>query len=185
MEARVNEIIQNVWLGQVPPEYYDKLLGGIILTGGGSKMKNIKKAFTAVTDIQKIRIAGTVNQKVSSTDKDINAHDGMMNTALGLLAKGDLNCSGSVIKPTADIFDTEGQTSSPVEDIPKIKNKMSGEPGRVESPDEKLLRKKKHSSEDKTRQAAPKDPPKGGWLSRGYRILQDFGTKIISPENDD
>ena len=57
VEARVNEIIENVWFGQIPTEYKDKLLGGIILTGGGSKMKDIKKAFTAVTGIQKIRIA--------------------------------------------------------------------------------------------------------------------------------
>ena len=59
VEARVNEIIQNVWFGQVAPEYKDKLMGGIILTGGGSNMKGMKKAFSAITGIQKIRIAAT------------------------------------------------------------------------------------------------------------------------------
>ena len=44
VEARLNEIIENVW-HQVPSEYVDKLLGGIILTGGGCNMKNLERAF--------------------------------------------------------------------------------------------------------------------------------------------
>ena len=40
IEARIEEIIENV-IYQIPAEYADKLLGGFILTGGGSNMKNI------------------------------------------------------------------------------------------------------------------------------------------------
>ena len=183
VEARVNEIIQNVWFGQVPSEYTNKLLSGIILTGGGSKMKEIKKAFTAVTGIQRIRIAGSVNQKVTSSDKVINAHDGTMNTALGLLAKGDMNCSGPAVKPTPSLFEIDERASSPAAD----KNVKPGETGsgRVESPDEKQRREKKRSSEDKTAKDKPIEQSKGGWLSRGYRFLQNLGTSIISDNNDD
>ena len=185
VEDRVNEIIQNVWFGQVPPEYNNKLLGGIILTGGGSKMKEIKKAFTAITGIQKIRIAGTVNQKVSSTDKGINAHDGTMNTALGLLAKGDMNCSGSVIKTTLDLFDTEEDTSIPTRDVPRTKNGNHRETDRMESAEEKTSRGKEHRHGSQTIHDKPVVPPKRGWLSRGYVLFQDFCTKIISAEVDD
>lgn len=44
VEGRLEEIIENAWF-QVPNEYVDKLLGGIVLTGGGSNMKNIERAF--------------------------------------------------------------------------------------------------------------------------------------------
>ena len=188
VESRVSEIIQNVWLGQVPSEYNDKLMGGIILTGGGSNMKEIKKAFTEITGIQKIRIASTVNQRVSSTDKDINAHDGMMNTALGLLAKGDMNCAGSTIKPTTDLFDNNTHTNSTTNktpDIPKTNNRKPDKTGRVESPEEKRLREKELNREDKPIENKPNNTPKGGWFSRKYKSMQDFFTTIISAEDDD
>ena len=185
VEARVNEIIQNVWFGQVPPEYSGKLMGGIILTGGGSKMKDIKKAFAAVTSIQKVRVAGTVIQKVSSSDKDINAHDGRMNTALGLLAKGDMNCSGSALKPTPDLFDTEGQTGNTGAELQRIKTNKPDVTVRVDTTDVKERRDKKNSPEDNTVKDEPIDTPKGGWFSRGYNFFQELCTKIISAENED
>ena len=185
VEARVNEIIQNVWFGQVPPEYYNKLMGGIILTGGGSKMKDIKKAFTAVTGIQKIRIAGTVNLKVTSTDKDVNAHDGTMNTALALLAKGDMNCSGATIKPTPDLFGTEEGTDSAEKGSPKTNNNPD-ETNRREYPEKNLRREKKRNTEEKTTQPEKTvAQPQGGWFSRGYQFLQDFTTKIFAAEDED
>ena len=98
VESRLEEIVANVWY-QVPAEYSDKLLGGIILTGGGSNMKNIDKAFTNHTHIDKIRIAKFVNHSVTSSYADINAKNGMMNTILGLLIKGDRNCAGGEVDP--------------------------------------------------------------------------------------
>ena len=104
VEARLDEIIENVWC-QVPSDYYDKLLGGIILTGGGANMTNIKKAFHNDTHVEKIRIAKFVNQTITSSNKLINSHDGRMNTLLGLLAKGDMNCAGGEYDANAGLFD--------------------------------------------------------------------------------
>ena len=87
----MQEIISNVW-NQVPAEFRDKILGGIVLTGGGSNMKNIDVAFREITHIDKIRIANFVTYTINTSNSDINAHDGTMNTLLGLLAKGDQNC---------------------------------------------------------------------------------------------
>ena len=93
VEGRMDEIIENVRY-QIPTEYSDKLLGGIILTGGGANMKNIEKAFRNHTGIDKIRVAKFVTMSINSSFPVINDHNGMMNTALGLLAKGDLSCAG-------------------------------------------------------------------------------------------
>ena len=103
VEGRLEEIIANVWC-QVPEEYCDKLLGGIILTGGGANMKDIEKAFQNYTHIEKIRMAKFVTQTITSQIADINAHDGTMNTVLGLLAKGDINCAGADVDPNGDLF---------------------------------------------------------------------------------
>ena len=103
VEGRLEEIIENVWY-QIPSEYYDKLLGGIILTGGGSNMKNIEKAFFNHTHVDKIRIAKFVSQTVQTNNEDIKAHNGTMNTVLGLLAKGDINCAGDAFDPNGDLF---------------------------------------------------------------------------------
>ena len=112
VEGRLEEIIANVWC-QVPEDYCDKLLGGIILTGGGSNMKNIEKAFQNYTHIDKIRIAKFVTQTITSTIADINAHDGKMNTVLGLLAKGDINCAGVEIDPNGDLFASQRTVTQP------------------------------------------------------------------------
>ena len=194
VEARINEIIQNVWFGQVPSKYNEKLMGGIILTGGGSKMKEIKRAFTEITGIKRVRIADTIQQKVISTDKDINAHDGVMNTALGLLAKGDMNCAGSTINPSTDLFDTDGRTSSTSADIQTTRIRKPGETGYVETPAEKQRREEerrrreeeeRRRREEEAAQYEQDETPKGGWLSRSLSKLQDFGRKLISEENED
>lgn len=103
VEGRLEEIIENVWY-QIPSDYYDKLLGGLILTGGGSNMKNIERAFINHTHIDKIRIAKFVNHTITSTNPDINAKNGTMNTVLGLLAKGDINCAGDNVDSARDLF---------------------------------------------------------------------------------
>lgn len=110
VEARVEEIIENVRY-QIPAEYYDKLLGGIILTGGGSNMKNIEVAFTKYTHVDKIRVAKFVTATVNSSIEQIREHNGMYNTVLGLLLKGDINCAGNYIDPNGNLFADEEQAA--------------------------------------------------------------------------
>jgi cell division protein FtsA len=112
VEARVEEIIENVRY-QIPAEYYDKLLGGIILTGGGSNMKNIEQAFTKYTRIEKVRVAKFVTTTINSGNDQIKARNGMFNTVLGLLAKGDMNCAGKHIDPNATLFDEQESEAQP------------------------------------------------------------------------
>ena len=111
VEGRLEEIIANVWC-QVPEEYCDKLLGGIVLTGGGSNMKDIEKAFQNYTHIDKIRIAKFVMQTINSSIPEVTANNGMMNTVLGLLAKGDMSCAGEAYDPNGDLFATPKQVQT-------------------------------------------------------------------------
>jgi cell division protein FtsA len=103
VEGRVEEIVENAWY-QVPSEYCDKLLGGIVLTGGGANMPKIEKTFQNHTHIEKIRVAKAPICTISGGNDDIKAKNGMMNTVLGLLIKGDVNCAGGEIDPQGTLF---------------------------------------------------------------------------------
>ena len=152
VESRLEEIVANVWY-QVPAEYSDKLLGGIILTGGGSNLKNIDKAFTNHTHIDKIRIAKFVNHTITSSNPDINAKNGMMNTILGLLIKGDRNCAGDEVdpnnlfsqKPEDNLAAALGRT-----EMPKKQGVVPTEAEKRQQEEE--LRKKKEEEERQERE---------------------------------
>ena len=143
VEGRLEEIIENVWY-QIPSEYYDKLLGGIILTGGGSNMKNIEKAFANHTHVDKIRVAKNVTQTIISNNDLIKSNNGMMNTVLGLLAKGDINCAGEAVDPNGD----------------KPRQATETDPGVIrtqrekEQADEEIRRKKEEEEREKAEQEA-------------------------------
>lgn len=112
VEARVNEIITNVW-NFVPEEYKDnQLRGGVILTGGGSNMKGIELAFRKYTKVEKVRVAKFCNVNVVAANNSDIKKDGTMNTFLGILAKGVLNCCMPVEEPKSqDIFAQEAHST--------------------------------------------------------------------------
>ena len=101
VEARVTEIVENVW-AQVPTDYSHTLLGGIILTGGGMNLPKIEHTFRETTGVEKIRKADFVTYTINSSTADITSRRGDMNTILGILAKGDMNCAGSTFNPNAN-----------------------------------------------------------------------------------
>ncbi|MGI6231260.1 MAG: cell division protein FtsA [Prevotella sp.] len=116
---RFYEIIYNA-LNVVPDGLYEKLTGGIVLTGGGSNMKNVDEAVKRIAKVKKVRIAHDVLLTVNSTNPLITAHDGRMNTLLGLLAKGDMNCAGP-------------EFSNGLFDNPSVVNSMNGTAAGVNS----------------------------------------------------
>lgn len=137
VEGRLEEIIENVWR-QVPPEYCDKLLGGIILTGGGANMKNMEVAFGNRTHVEKIRTAKFVTHTINSTHADITTKNGMMNTVLGILAKGDTNCAGSEIDPNRDLFSGNGSKDAEASQRRQPRNPAEIPSGVVRSEAERL-----------------------------------------------
>lgn len=193
VEGRLEEIIANVWC-QVPEEYCDKLLGGIILTGGGSNMKDIEKAFQNYTHIDKIRIAKFVTQTITSTLSDINAHDGKLNTVLGLLAKGDINCAGDEFDPNGNLFATPKQQQTEtyterrarqavetpagvVRTVDEIRR--ADEEARRQKDEEDRIAREKAEAEERERQRIKKE---NSIWNKMFKGLKSFGEKVISDE---
>ena len=197
VEGRLEEIIANVWC-QVPEEFCDKLLGGIILTGGGSNLRDIEKAFQNYTHIDKIRIAKFVTQTITSTIAEINAHDAMMNTVLGLLAKGDINCAGSELPLSNDLFASQQRTVITPETLEQRRARQASETPagvirtaeEVRRAEEEALRKK----EEEERQAREKAEAEAreeerirkenSFWNKGWKKLKNLGETILGPEEE-
>lgn len=190
VESRLQEIIENVFY-QIPNEYADKLIGGIILTGGGSNMPNIEKAFTNQAPTEKIRIAKFVNQNINSNLPEITTHTGTMNTILGLLAKGDINCAGEEI--TADLFQSNEPkhvtpTPAPAKG-PRSYTETSGT-GIVQTEEEKeQLRKQKEEQEEAERKAQEeeerriaKEKRENSPVNKIWKSIKNFASKITEEE---
>lgn len=189
VESRLEEIIANVWY-QVPAEYSDKLLGGLILTGGGSNLKDIDKAFYNHTHIDKIRIAKFVTQTVTSTNADINAKNGMMNTILGLLIKGDRNCAGEAIdpnnlfaqKPEDTITATLGRTEVPkkqgVVPTEAEKRQQEEEARRKREEEERIERERREAEAIRLEQERKENSP----LNKGLKFFKKWSKKLTEEE---
>ena len=160
VEGRMQEIVENVWY-QVPSEYADRLLGGIILTGGGSNMRNIETAFRNHTHIEKIRIAKFVTQAITAKVPLITAKDGTMNTVLGILAKGNMNCAGDEIDPNADLFaESKPATTTTTADIhrePRKVNEIQSGVVLTEAEKQKAEEEKRRAEEEAAAKAAAEE----------------------------
>lgn len=195
VESRVEEIIENAWF-QVPSEYADKLLGGIILTGGGSNMPNIDKAFRNHTHIEKIRIAKFVTLTIHATDGKINEHNGMMNTILGLLAKGDMNCAGDEIHNNLFNGPVEQKTATTTAEIHKVprnpsetagtgvvltaaeKQKAEEEARKKKEEEEEIAKKKKEAEEARIAQ----EKKENSFWNKLVKKAKKFGEDMIKEE---
>lgn len=175
----------------VPVEFADKLLGGIVLTGGGSNMPDIDKVFRKHTHIEKVRIAKFINQTVNSKDARYTNRDGSMNTVLGLLAKGDMNCAGEEVNNDLFSGQEERPVGTEVHKVPRTPNETVGT-GVVLTAAEKQAaedeaRRKKEAEDEAARLAAEAEAERlaeekrqKSILHRGVRFLKKFVNDTIS-----
>ncbi|WP_321519787.1 cell division protein FtsA [uncultured Bacteroides sp.] len=92
IEARVEEIIANVWNQIETSGYQGDLMAGIVITGGGSNLKNLDEAIRSRTKISNIKIAKFVRNGVRAEGPDLLKRDGTQNTIIGILNAGRENC---------------------------------------------------------------------------------------------
>lgn len=90
VEARVNEILNNVFNQIKLSNYSDSLMAGIIVTGGMANMPDIDKAITNITKIEKVRIA--LNSETNIVGNTVIPKNGKSNTLIGILMSGEENC---------------------------------------------------------------------------------------------
>ncbi|MBQ8607006.1 MAG: cell division protein FtsA [Bacteroidaceae bacterium] len=92
VSARFEEIIVNVWHQVRLCGLDDKLLSGIILTGGSSNMRGLVEAFIHKTGIEKVRTLPTPPIVVHGSHRGFPAADACSGSLLGLLMAGEEDC---------------------------------------------------------------------------------------------
>ena len=192
VEGRMEEIIENVRY-QIPDEYYGKMLGGIIITGGGANMKNIEKAFINSTRIEKVRVAKFVTATINSGNDLIKAKNGMYNTVLGLLIKGDMNCAGGPIDLTRNLFGEEEKPQPAINDrkarqphetdtgvilTEQEEQRAREEAQRKKEEEERIRREEEERKQEEIRRQKKENSL---WKKVG-RALSQFGKDIVSEE---
>lgn len=107
--ARVEEIAANVQRQIALSGYENKLPAGIIVTGGGSNLRNLQDAFKQQkSDYVKVRIANFVIPDVKYIDSTVLEQDGRRNTIFALLAMGKENCASQEKETsTLDMFEQQ------------------------------------------------------------------------------
>lgn len=85
IQARMEEIIEHVYYEIKNSGYEKKLIGGIVVTGGGSQMKHITQIFEYLTGMD-TRIGYPTEHVAKSTEEDVTSP--MFATGVGLVIKG-------------------------------------------------------------------------------------------------
>ncbi len=86
IQARMEEIIEHVYYEIRNSGYEKKLIGGIVVTGGGAQLKHITQLFEFITGMD-TRI-GYPNEHLAPSTKIENITSPMYSTGIGLVIKG-------------------------------------------------------------------------------------------------
>lgn len=110
-EARIEEIIVNVWHQVELSGYADVLMSGIVVTGGASGIQQLQQAFRSLTGQEKFRLASYVTLQVGSVVPDVLVRSGRMCTLLGLLSASRESCRFQEV-PTTLFADADAYTDA-------------------------------------------------------------------------
>ncbi len=156
-------------------------------------MRNIERAFRNHTRIDKIRVAKFVTSTINSNLPEITNHDGSLNTVLGLLEKGDINCAGEEI--TGNLFDSSDATESNQTRVARQPNEIAGT-GIVQTEEEKKkaeedARRRREEEEEAERQRLAEEEAEARRIKREnsplnkfLKSIRKFGTKILEDESE-
>lgn len=150
VEARTEEIIANIW-SQIQGSGYDsQLLAGIVLTGGGANLRNIKEAIAKKARIEKVRIVSTIWQGVKGDDSRKVKADATFNTVLGLLYAGEDNCcKPKEVKPIDSLFDTEIPVTPTVDYSEEDRKRREAEKAKKRQEEEERRRQKEEERKNR------------------------------------
>ena len=169
-EARYEEIIVNIWAHI--KQYNDKLLSGILLTGGASKAKNLVKAITEYTQTDKqVRLVKGIPMNISHAYNVHIPEDNNLNTLMALLMKGDQNCVGETPETTTDTTpDTDQETVEVTEE-------------KAPKQEENVVAEVENTTEEEKGEEKPK---KDGGVSKKIRNMFGVIKKMLTdPEEEE
>lgn len=184
VEARMEEIIINVWEQINNTKYCDKLMAGIIITGCAANIKNLEKAFVHYTNFDKLKCGRIVaaQTKTGSPEEKL-LRDGKLNTLLSLFTKGSINCTG--IDPT-----TLDEPENPIVLAGDAKAEDKGldatkhEPVQLQGIPEPMAVEEDNETAQEEEEKTMKEPKekKPGWFSSAWSKIKEASKKIVEED---
>ena len=178
IEARAEEIITNVWNQIQLSGYDDKLLSGIIITGGAANLKNLDTMLRKRSKIEKIRTARSIRNTIQ-TDSDLIKKDGTQNTLFGLLFEGKENCclvearpvtpSQPVIIEPVNMFEEDEALKEQEAAAREAKKKKDEEDKRRRDED----RRRKEEEKRKKEEARKKKKEGPSWFEKTFNKISN------------
>ena len=178
IEARAEEIITNVWNQIQLSGYDDKLLSGIIITGGAANLKNLDTMLRKRSKIEKIRTARSIRNTIQ-TDSDLIKKDGTQNTLFGLLFEGKENCclietrpvthSQPVITEPVNMFEEDEALKEQEAAAREANNKKDEEDKRRRDED----RRRKEEEKRKKEEARKKKKEGPSWFEKTFNKISN------------
>ena len=185
IEARAEEIITNVWNQIQLSGYDDKLLSGIIITGGAANLKNLDTMLRKRSKIEKIRTARSIRNTIQ-TDSDLIKKDGTQNTLFGLLFEGKENCclvearpvtpSQPVITEPVNMFEEDEALKEQEAAAREAKKKKDEEDKRRRDED----RRRKEEEKRKKEEARKKKKEGPSWFEKTFNKISN---EIVSDDD--
>jgi len=115
IEARQQEILANVW-AQVK-DYSDRLLSGIIFTGGGANMRDMALAFNNFFGFDKVHVRILPATPDYTTNLKLDPQANTLATLIAMLRRGEEQCTDE--KPAEpDLFDDKQKEDPTFEGTP-------------------------------------------------------------------
>lgn len=184
VEARTEEILANVWNQLQLSGYEDKLFSGVVLTGGGSNLKNIEVVFRKLSKVEKVKTAKFVHNAVHGYS-DVLKKDGRQNTLLGLLATGNDNCClQEVVKPKPIITPEPAKTVNMFDNDEALKEQEAAARAakslRDKEEKERKERERKAEEQRKKEEKIRKKKEGPGWFERTF---DKFSKEIFSDDD--
>ena len=193
IEARAEEIVTNVWNQIQLSGYEDKLLAGLILTGGAANLKNLDETLRKRSKIEKIRMAKLPRNTVHAPS-NILRKDGSQNALFGLLFEGNQNCcltetapqvapAPPVAKPnpevhTPDIFENDHDLKEQ-ERLARIKKEEEARKAKLAAEEAERIRKQEKEDRKRKKEAEP------SWFKLRVKKTIEEMTNIFSEDDND
>ena len=189
VEARAEEIVANV-VNQIELAGYNesKLISGMVITGGGSNLKNIDTLIRKKSNFERIRLARHIQEAIES-DTNVITKDGTQATLFGLLFAGRENCCQEEPQQPEPV-EVHPVETSPTDEHPVEEETQQGD---LFNDDQELERQKAEAAEriaaeealkekeKNERKKKKKNEKKGGFM----KVLQMFGEKTANNFFDD
>jgi len=190
IEARNEEIIKNVSAQIAASGYKEVLYSGIVLTGGGSQLRQLDNVFTRIMpSMRKPRIVVEPACGVVWNEPSWKHGDGSQLSLLSVLIKGDENCCELPKMDAMDNLTAEDETKVVQQDL----FTMSGESAQVERDRKELEERqqvlesviKQEEEEKKAAEAAQQGGKKRiNFFTRLYNNVMEKGEELFEEETD-